>query len=240
MADNPSNPQCNPQGATILLIGFLILLVSCALILSVRVHVRLGLLTDELIKLNTKLGLNTKDAPVVLVPEKAAAKKSDTPEKLGPKAVETPGTPLTQTKTTLALGETRSPIPQPGEVIEKPLIPAKVGEVAEAKPIAPEPAKGEVIPWDKAHLHMGRTITIEGKIISTKRQATICFLNFTNEASGGESFYLVVFKDNFDDWGGAPEQIFLNKTVRVTGKVEDHRGKPQMKINKKEQVEKME
>lgn len=240
MADHSSNSQRNPQGATILLIGFLILLVSCALILSVRVHVRLGLLTDELIKLNTKLGLNTKEEPVAMAPEKADATKITTPVAPEAKTVETPAAPLTQTKTTLALGERRSPIPQPGEVIEKPLIPAKVGEKAEVKPIAPEPAKGEIIAWDKAHLHMGRTITVEGKIISTKRQATICFLNFTNEASGGESFYLVVFKDNFDDWGGAPETAFLNKTVRVNGKVEDHRGRPQMKINKKEQVEKME
>ena len=236
MADPTSNSQRNPQGATILLIGFLILLVSCALILSVRVHVRLGLLTDELVKLNTKLGLNTKEPAVAMTPEKAAATKSD----VAAKPVESPATPLTQTKTTLALGERRSPIPQPGEVIEKPLLPAMVGEKAEVRPIAPEPAKGEIIPWDKAHLHMGRTITIEGKIVSTSRLATICFLNFTNEASGGSSFYLVVFKDNFDDWGGAPEAAFLNKTVRVTGKVEDHRGRPQMKVNKKEQVEKME
>lgn len=222
---SPATTRPNGQGATILLLGFLILLLSCALILTVRVHVRLGALTDELIKLNAKIDNGGKPAV------KAATEVESNNAVASAKP---------QAARALGVGERRSPIPQPGEEITTPLKPAILGEPAEIKPIAPEPKAGEVIPWDKAHLHMGRTITVEGKIISTKRQATICFLNFTNEASGGESFYLVVFKDNFDDWGGFPEQTFLNKTVRVTGKIEDHRGRPQLKINKKEQVEKME
>ncbi len=222
---SPAPARPNGQGATILLLGFLILLLSCALILTVRVHVRLGALTDELVKLNAKIDGGTK-------PVATAGTEGDS---TGTVVVAKP-----QAAGTLGLGERRSPIPQPGEEIIKPLKPAMLGEKAEIKPIAPEPKAGEVIPWDQAHLHMGRTITVEGKIIGTKRQATICFLNFTNEAAGGASFYLVVFKDNFADWGGFPEQAFLNKTVRVTGKIEDHRGRPQMKINKKEQVVKME
>lgn len=223
---SPTKP--NGQGATILLLGFMILLISVSMILSVRVHARLGALTEELVKLNAKV-----DAQVD-AKEWKISKVKDSPVTQGAD-VATP-----QAAGTLGLGEKRSPIPQPGEDITKPLKPAQLGEIEAAKPIADEPAPGEVIPWDKAHLHMGRTITVEGKIITTKRMATICFLNFTNDASSGDAFYLVVFKDNFDDWGGFPEQAFLNKTVRVTGKIEDHKGRPQLKINKKDQVQKME
>jgi|GEM_PF-3558084 len=234
-----SSTQPNSQGASILLLGFLIFLISISMILTVRVHARLGALTDELIKLNAKFSGELPAAKTKEITASPSASPVKGTEKSKPK-IETAGDAVPTPPKALGLGERRSPIPQPGEEITKPLKPATLGEPEEVKPIAAEPKAGEVIPWDQAHLHMGRTITVEGKIITTKRLATICFLNFTNEASGGDSFYLVVFKDNFDDWGGFPEQAFLNKTVRVTGKIEDHKGRAQLKINKKEQVEKME
>ncbi len=228
MNQPPPTPR-NPQGTTILLLGCLILITSCALILSLRVHVRLGALTEELVKLNARvMGKVDGKAQVPDIAAPPVADKPDVGTKLG-----VPVAPLVK-------GQTRSAIPQPGEVIVKPLPPVVLGEKGEVKPIAPEPAAGEVVMWDQAHLHMNRTITVTGKIINTKRLATICFLNFTDEQGGGDKFYLVVMKDQFDDWGGSPEQFFLNKTVVVTGKVEDHKGRPQMKINKKEQVVKVE
>ena len=71
--------------------------------------------------------------------------------------------------------------------------------------------------WLRTSSGPSRTITVEGRIIDTKRLESICFLNFTKEGGASEHFYLVVFKDQFEDFGGAPEQYFLNKTVRVTG-----------------------
>ena len=47
---------------------------------------------------------------------------------------------------------------------------------------------------------------------------------------------MVVFKDKFDLFGGKPEVYFKGKTVRVKGKVEEHKGRPQMKIRSKDQV----
>jgi len=83
---------------------------------------------------------------------------------------------------------------------------------------------------------MGRTITVEGKIVLAKNIGSICFLNFSNEPGGGDRFYLVVFQDQFDLFGGKPEVFFRNKTVRATGEIEEYKGRPQMKIRRKEQV----
>ncbi len=130
----------------------------------------------------------------------------------------------------------RSPLAQPGEVIEKPIAPVVLPVAADLKATAPEPKQGEVVPWSKAREHIGRTITVEGKVLQTNNIGSICFLNFTNEPRGGDKFYMVVFRDAFDLFGGKPEVYFKGKTVRVTGKVEDHKGRPQMKIRKKEQV----
>ncbi len=261
-SSNPSANHSRPngQGATILLLGFLILLISCALILTVRVHARLGKLTEELIKLNARISLKEqgKEPPKepAKTPAKDGAPKDNAAKDGGAKdvaavigagrAVEfdkkdtelvAPDESTITINTTPAIAAAgRSPIPQPGETFDKPLPARILAEKSEAKPIAPPPGEGEIIPWDQAKLHMGRTITIEGKVVATSRLASICFLNFTHEQGGGPSFYLVIFKDQYETWGGKPDEHFRDKTIRVTGKVEDHQGRPQMKILAKEQV----
>lgn len=131
----------------------------------------------------------------------------------------------------------RSPLPQPGEVIDKPIAPTVLAVPAELKATAAAPKKGEVIHWSKAREHIGRDVTIEGKIVQANNIGSVCFLNFTNEPRGGDKFYLVIFKDKFALFGGKPEVFFKDKTVRVTGKVEEHKGRPQMKVKKSEQVQ---
>lgn len=131
----------------------------------------------------------------------------------------------------------RSPLPQPGEVIDKPIAPTVLAVPAELKATAPAPKKGEVIHWSKAREHIGHDVTIEGKIVQANNIGAVCFLNFTNEPRGGDKFYLVIFKDKFSLFGGKPEVFFKDKTVRVTGKVEEHKGRPQMKVKKSEQVQ---
>jgi DNA/RNA endonuclease YhcR with UshA esterase domain len=60
------------------------------------------------------------------------------------------------------------------------------------------------------------------------------FLNFHKEWRG--KFYMVIFSDLAKKLPKSVEQTFLNKTVRVKGKVEEHRGRPQIKILSMDQV----
>jgi len=213
--------------------GIVILISSCALILSVRVHARL----DGMTKAIEDLAAAMREGNAAL-PKQSSGKPAMNGSKQDPatSTTKSPSGVANDDEGARTLTTKRSPLPQPGETITKPLPAVAIGAKEPVKPIAPAPADGEVIAWDKAHLHMNRAITVEGKVIDTKRLESICFLNFTKEQGDREQFYLVVFKDQFDQWDGAPETFFLNKTVRVTGEVEDHKGRPQMKIKKKEQV----
>ena len=130
----------------------------------------------------------------------------------------------------------RSPLPQEGETITKPLpaLPANGAEHYDPGP-PPDLKPGESVPWNEAHRYAGHTVTVEGTIVDTHRAATICFLNFDKDWQG--KFYMVVFKDDFDAWPPSPDVHFLNRKVRVTGLVELHRGRPQLKIKEKSQVQ---
>ncbi len=125
----------------------------------------------------------------------------------------------------------RSPLAQPGETITKPF----GYQIVSDNPAAPPPPPPDgVVAWTDAHKYVGQTITVEGRIAGTNNITSVCFLNF--DATDRSRFYLVMFPDMFDAWPAPPERHFDQKTIRVKGKVELHRGRPQIKILKKDQV----
>jgi hypothetical protein len=129
----------------------------------------------------------------------------------------------------------RSPLPQPGETIVKPF---PVQTVAPPQsPASAAPLAGQTVPWDQAAKYIGQTVTVEGKVLATFNTGSVCFLNFSTDPRGGDKFYLIIFKGLFNAWPQPPEKQFLNKTVRATGQIDLHQGRPQIKINKKEQIE---
>ncbi len=128
----------------------------------------------------------------------------------------------------------RSPMLQPGEQLDE-LIPA--GLLGQPERLAPTQTvkPGEIVPWTRAHLYVGQTITVEGKIVLTNDIGDLCFLNFDHNFQG--KFYLVIFRDVFSSFPERAESYFLNKTVRATGKVVLHRGTPQIQIREAGQIE---
>lgn len=127
----------------------------------------------------------------------------------------------------------RSPIPQPGENLREPLPYRRLVPETPAPP--PTTVEG-VIPWDQAHRHVGSIVTVEGVIVRAHNTGRVCFLNFVPEHPSN-AFYLIVFDDLLDAWPQPPQDYFLNKTIRATGQVHMHRGKPQIRIERKEQLE---
>lgn len=131
----------------------------------------------------------------------------------------------------------RSAFPEAGESI-KQLIPAKRLSEADqfAEPIDPS-AIPDVVPWTEAHKYIGYEITVEGKIVDVGsiNEGSVNFLNFHQDWR--DKFYLVLFGDLAKTLNKPVEQIFLGKTLRVTGEVEDHRGRPQVKILSMDQVQ---
>lgn len=133
----------------------------------------------------------------------------------------------------------RPAIPQPGEAFDEPLPAVRlVPEPAEAPTVAADdapPGETPLVPWDQAARHVGKTITAEGKIVRAYNTGKVCFLNFVDQHPS-DAFYLIVFQDVLDSWPEPPQDYFMNKTVRATGRVFIHKGKPQIRIEKAEQL----
>lgn len=144
----------------------------------------------------------------------------------------------------------RSPIPQPGETFDRPIAPTVLVRLS---PIAPGRGGGDtgstradvettpdapkmLVPWHEAGEHIGQTITAEGVIVNTNNIGNLTFLNFHEDWRG--KFYVVVFKDAYGGVpGGRPEAYYLDQRVRVTGRVDLHRGRPQIKVYDAHQIE---
>ena len=127
----------------------------------------------------------------------------------------------------------RSPIPEPGETLKKPLPYVRLIPEAERK-ISSDPPPGPIA-WTQAHQYVGHRVTVTGTILVTNNIGKLCFLNFTKDWRG--KFYCVIFDEAFDALPEPPETYFLNKPVRVTGEVTLHRGSPQIEIHEASQIE---
>lgn len=224
-----SSAQSARIGSITLVLGFVVLLLACTLIMTVRVHVRLADLTGAIV---------AESEQVQAMKERLAAAEMQTAQLR--QAASEMGDLLYYRAATAAR---RSPLAQPEETLNHPR-PATVLTDPATTPIAapaasaeaPAADAGPVIPWDKAHEHLNKVVVVEGKIVDTHNTGAVCFLNFTKEEKGGDKFYLITFKDQYAKFGGKPEAYFLNKTVKVRGKIELHKSRPQLKIEKAEQV----
>lgn len=131
----------------------------------------------------------------------------------------------------------RSAFPEPGEDLRQLITPKKLSEADQfAEPIDPDDIP-DVVPWTEAGKYVGYEITVQGQIVDTgqSRDGKVNFLNFHKDWRG--KFYMVVFDDLAKTLDKSVEQTFMNKTLRVKGMVEDHRGRPQIKILSMDQVQ---
>lgn len=128
----------------------------------------------------------------------------------------------------------RSPIPLEGETFSEPLPFKRLVDERGAK-VVPERPDGPVT-WGAAHNYVGQRITVEGTVVNTyNHQGNICFLNFHEDWRG--KFYVPVFDEVFADLPEPPETYFLNKTIRVTGKVTLHQNRPNIEVQSIKQIE---
>lgn len=134
-------------------------------------------------------------------------------------------------------GVARLPFPDIDERVTRPYPAVRLSNHDTfAKDIDPDNIP-DVVPWTEAGDYVGHEITVEGRIVNLgqSRDGNVNFLNFDPDWRG--KFYMVVFNDLAETLEGGVEGTFLNKLVRVTGEVEDHRGRPQIQITSMDQVE---
>ncbi|MBI5637425.1 MAG: thermonuclease family protein [Nitrospinae bacterium] len=99
---------------------------------------------------------------------------------------------------------------------------------------APPPSPAAAIPWREAEKHEGKTVTVEGLIAATHNSGKACFLNFDKDYK--HTLTLVIFEKRFAAFPKNPERYYKGKTVRVTGTAIRHGGRPEIILERPEQI----
>lgn len=99
---------------------------------------------------------------------------------------------------------------------------------------APPPSPASAMPWREAEKHEREAVTIEGIIAATHNSGNACFLNFNKDYK--HTLTLVIFEKRFAAFPKDPERHFRGKTVRVTGTVTRHGGRPEIILERPEQI----
>ena len=95
----------------------------------------------------------------------------------------------------------------------------------------------KVIEACQAGNYYGKEVIVEGKVVATYRsKKDNVFLNF-GKPYPNQCFSAVIFKSNQNNFLPNPEDYYLNKTVRIKGKIKDYQGKPEIILEKSSQIE---
>ena len=126
--------------------------------------------------------------------------------------------------------------PAPAPAAPAPAAPAPAAPApapAAPAPAAPTTPPAALTSKDKDGLKaaIGKTATVRGKVVKTTNyQQKIAFIDL----EGG--FTVVCFKKNFSKFTEAPEKMYAQKEIEVTGKVTEHKEKPQIEITGPDQI----
>jgi micrococcal nuclease len=92
-----------------------------------------------------------------------------------------------------------------------------------------------VVSWQDAAQYYGQVVTVEGRVVETYNSGKVVFLNFHQDYR--TSFKAVIFPDDWDKFPEPPEELFLDKLVRVTGLVKEYEGAPEIIVEEPGQIE---
>jgi DNA/RNA endonuclease YhcR with UshA esterase domain len=100
-----------------------------------------------------------------------------------------------------------------------------------------------VIKADDAASHVGEEVTVEMVVRAARALADkdVCFLNSRRDHRDTDTFTVVIFKvglDRFREKGvDNPALHFLDRTIRVRGKVVSHKERPEIVVEDPDQIE---
>ncbi len=91
-----------------------------------------------------------------------------------------------------------------------------------------------VISWQKAANYYGEYVAVEGMVVATYNSGKACFLNFHQDYR--RHFTAVIFESSFSLFPLNPERFYQGKRVCVFGYIKEYEGKPEIILNKPEQI----
>jgi DNA/RNA endonuclease YhcR with UshA esterase domain len=104
----------------------------------------------------------------------------------------------------------------------------------DGQPTATAPASG-VVDWRDAGHYLGQRLTVEGEVVRVHNSGKAAFLNFAQDYRG--QFSVVIFAADFEQWPQPPDQVYLGQRVRVSGKIKDYKGAPEVIVESPDQIE---
>ncbi len=100
--------------------------------------------------------------------------------------------------------------------------------------LGPETEEGAIYYID-AGRYIGHVKTVEGVIVDSHDAGNIIFLNFHDPYEG--YFTVVIYPDDRERFPQSPEIMYYMKKVRVTGKIIDYKGSPEIVVDDPSQIE---
>ena len=96
---------------------------------------------------------------------------------------------------------------------------------------------------DEAASHVGEKCAVTMRVNSSRHMADAgrCYLNSAKDFRDENNLTVVIFKRGLESFAeekiDAPAEHFRGKTIRVTGTVEMYKDKPQIKVDRADQIE---
>jgi len=125
--------------------------------------------------------------------------------------------------------------------IVDPLVKAAPQKAAAA---APEPAETAArrdwdktkyrIKWQDAEKYLDKYVETEGVIVSSYKAAKVTYLNF--DKNYRETLSLVIFSSAYKRFPASPEKHYLNKNVKVEGRIKEYKGRLEIVLGSAEQI----
>ncbi len=95
----------------------------------------------------------------------------------------------------------------------------------------------EIVPVCDADDYVGKEVIIEGVAVDTYRSRTnTVFLNF-GSTYPNHCFVAVIFNSDQHRFPDSPEDLYKNETLRIRGRVKMYEGKPEIILERREQIE---
>ncbi|NBB95205.1 MAG: DUF4159 domain-containing protein [Planctomycetes bacterium] len=92
-----------------------------------------------------------------------------------------------------------------------------------------------VVDWQDAADCIGKEATIQGRVVTAKNhRGRIVFLNFRRDRA--KSLTAVIKADDFGKFPRRPAEFYRGKLVRVTGKVKEYKGAPEIELTSAKQI----
>jgi micrococcal nuclease len=99
----------------------------------------------------------------------------------------------------------------------------------------PQEKTEKEISWEEAANYYGQTVWVRGKVVAANNTGKVCFLNF--HRNWKRYFTVVIFASSFSRFPEPPEKLYLNKEIRVYGRLKEYQGKPEIIVESPDQIE---